>query len=396
MEIILTILLSLTLVASHIFWRRRCELLQQKMEFVSRQKDRLEIRIQESIESENARVKAFVNSMSEGILVLDVNSRIQLANKALMTFFALNGPINGLSLVEVFRRHELQQLVRQASSEPSPDGIQIEVPSVPTKVFEVKANAIMDNQGQLQGIVLVFHDLTRIQELEKMRKEFVANVSHELRTPLSMIKGFVETLLSGAKDDPASCTRFLQIIEKHTNRLTFLIEDLLSLSRLEAGKSAFNFQLTQLRSLVDGVINDMDSNIHQRQFKVSNKIPPEIFANVDVERIKQVFFNLLDNAIKYGKSGGAVQIGASNENGSTIKIWVEDNGPGIPQDSVERIFERFYRVDRARSRDQGGTGLGLAIVKHIVLAHGGKVWVESKRGDGATFIFTLPTKPMEN
>lgn len=395
MEIVIVIIFALGSVASYFFWKNRFQKIQQKLEFVLRQKDKLEASMIESLEIEKSRQKAFVNSMSEGILILDVNNRIELVNNALMTFFSLSGPMNGRSLVEVFRRHELQTLVNQASSERFQDGIQIEISSIQTKVLEVKANTFMDAQGKLQGTVLVFHDLTRIQELEKMRKEFVANVSHELRTPLSMIKGFVETLLGGAKDDSISCTRFLQIIEKHANRLTFLIEDLLNLSQLESGKASFNLQLTQLRLLVDGIIHDMDSNIHQRQITVANQISPSIIVNIDADRMQQVFFNLLDNAFKYGKNGGTVQIGASTQSDSIVKVWVQDNGPGIPPESVERVFERFYRVDRARSREQGGTGLGLAIVKHIILSHGGKVWAESKRGEGATFCFTLITEPVK-
>ena len=389
MEIFLTICFVITLAVCYFYWRRKFLHLQEKLDFLNRQKEKLESGLAESMETEKSRQKAFVNSMSEGILILDENSRIQLANNSLMAFFSLNGSITGLSMIEVFRRHELPALVRQAASEHFPDAIQIEVPTIPPKILEVKANAVLDAQGKLQGTVLVFHDLTRIQELENMRKEFVANVSHELRTPLSLIKGFVETLLAGAKDDPDACIRFLQIIEKHANRLTFLIEDLLSLSQLESGKAAFNFQTAQLRPIVDEIIDDLSSSIQQRQITLLNQIAPDIAANIDNDRMQQVFFNLVDNAIKYGKNGGVIQIGASQD-GSNIKVWVQDNGPGIPPDSVERIFERFYRMDRARSRDQGGTGLGLAIVKHIVLAHRGKVWVESKQGDGAKFVFILP------
>ena len=255
----------------------------------------------------------------------------------------------------------------------------------------MNATALLDRNGERQGMILVFHDLTRLKQLENTRKEFVANVSHELRTPLSMIKGYVETLISGAKDDPSVATRFLQTIEKHADRLTYLIEDLLTISRLESGQIVMNLKQLELRPVADEVVSDLRSRADDKSVVLENQVPPQILVRADADRIQQVLFNLVDNAIKYGRPEGLVRIGALAVDGQKIEVSVRDNGPGIPPEAIERVFERFYRVDKARSREQGGTGLGLSIVKHIVQSHGGEVWAKSTVGQGTTFLFTLPS-----
>jgi two-component system phosphate regulon sensor histidine kinase PhoR len=249
---------------------------------------------------------------------------------------------------------------------------------------------VFDRAGTQRGSILVFHDLTRLKQLESTRQEFVANVSHELRTPLSLIKGFVETLLDGAKNDPELSTRFLHTIEKHTDRLTYLIEDLLTISRLESGQIVMNRHEVGLQEEVAQVIDDLQARAADKNTSLRNEIPADLQARADTDRLQQVLFNLVENAIKYGRTEGTVTIGGKVNEDSKAELWVKDDGPGIPPESKERIFERFYRVDRARSRETGGTGLGLAIVKHIVQAHGGEVWVKSELGQGATFFFTLP------
>jgi len=238
--------------------------------------------------------------------------------------------------------------------------------------------------------ILVFHDVTRIKQLERTRQEFVANVSHELRTPLSLIKGFVETLLEGAANDPASRIRFLQTIEKQTDRLTYLIEDLLTVSRLESGQIILNFQNVELRAEVQRVIDDLRTRVQGKTVTIDNEVPARLTARVDAERLQQVLFNLVENAMKYGRPSGHVVVGGRALSVKKAELFVRDDGPGIPPESRERVFERFYRVDRARSRDTGGTGLGLAIVKHIVQAHGGEVWLQSELDVGTTFFLTLP------
>ncbi|MBU6401628.1 MAG: hypothetical protein KGS61_15030, partial [Verrucomicrobia bacterium] len=233
-------------------------------------------------------------------------------------------------------------------------------------------------------------DLTRLKQLERTRQEFVANVSHELRTPLSMIKGYVETLRDGAKEDPAVAARFLDTIARHTDRLAFLIEDLLTISRLESGQVTLDLQPVELGPAVERVMDELRARAAGRKVRLENAIPAGRRARADAERLHQVLVNLVDNAIKYGRADGTVIVGAETTSDKRLAVWVRDDGPGIPPEAKERVFERFYRIDKARSREQGGTGLGLAIVKHIVQAHGGEVRVESEPGHGATFRFTLP------
>ncbi|MBW8864456.1 MAG: ATP-binding protein, partial [Verrucomicrobia bacterium] len=222
------------------------------------------------------------------------------------------------------------------------------------------------------------------------REEFVANVSHELRTPLSLIKGYVETLLDGARNDPAVAERFLKIIERNTNRLDLLIQDLLTISALESGRMKLDLHSVGLRPLVEKVFTDLHAKAENKNVSLVNEMP-DFTANGDINRLDQVLANLVDNAIKYGLSEGSVRVGGKKLEDGRLEICVQDDGPGIPPEAIDRVFERFYRVDKARSRDQGGTGLGLSIVKHIVQAHGGEVWAESELGKGATFFFTLPS-----
>jgi two-component system phosphate regulon sensor histidine kinase PhoR len=255
--------------------------------------------------------------------------------------------------------------------------------------LQVNAAAISNSAGEREGTILVFHDLTRLKQLERTREEFVANVSHELRTPLSLIKGYVETLLDGARNNPEVAERFLRIIERNTQRLDLLIQDLLTISALESERIKLVLQPVNLRPLADKIFADLNSRAENKNMELINELP-DLMAKADTNRIDQVLANLVENAIKYGRPHGQVSIGGKKIDGDEIEIHVSDDGPGIPAEALDRVFERFYRVDKARSRDQGGTGLGLSIVKHIVQAHGGKVWVESELGKGATFFFTLP------
>jgi two-component system phosphate regulon sensor histidine kinase PhoR len=231
--------------------------------------------------------------------------------------------------------------------------------------------------------------LTRLKQLERTREEFVANVSHELRTPLSLIKGYAETLLDGARNDPVVTERFLKIIERNASRLDLLIQDLLAISALESGRITLNLQPLPLRPLAEKVLADLKARTDAKGVKLINDLP-ELTVTADANRLEQVLANLVDNAIKYGRADGTVIVGGQKADADKIEIYVQDDGPGIPPESLDRVFERFYRVDKARSREQGGTGLGLSIVKHIVQSHGGKVWVKSELGKGATFFFTLP------
>ncbi len=216
-------------------------------------------------------------------------------------------------------------------------------------------------------------------------------MSHELRTPLSLIKSAAETLIDGGKNDPAVTGRFLEIIEKHANRLTLLIDDLLLLARLDSGRVELHLQAVPLRAAAQDALDDAALIARARGVSLLNRVPAEVTAEADPDRLRQVLANLIDNAIKYGRADGSVTLGGRlADGGSRVEITVRDDGPGIPAEAKSRIFERFYRVDKARSREQGGTGLGLAIVKNVVTAHGGDVRVESAPGKGTEFFITLP------
>ena len=386
----LAIALSLALGALHLWWRHRCRHLQRRLTEYQRESEAHRRQAEQTVARERTQQEALFNNMIEGVLVLDATGRVQLINQALKRFFNLTDDIRGRTLLEAFRQQDLIDLVRHAANNEVGATVELEVAGEDRRFLQASAAAFGNQGDRLEGTILVFHDLTRLKELEDTRQEFVANVSHELRTPLSMIKGFVETLLDGAKEDPAAATRFLHIIRKHTDRLTFLIEDLLTLSQLESKRIAFNFQTVELRALADRVLEDLTSRAAERKVRLRNDIAPGLKVRADADRLPQVLFNLVENAIKYGRLEGQVELGACPTDDKAVQVWVRDNGLGIPPEALGRVFERFYRVDKARSREQGGTGLGLAIVKHLVLSHGGQAWVESQPGQGATFFFTLP------
>jgi two-component system phosphate regulon sensor histidine kinase PhoR len=331
------------------------------------------------------------NSMIEGLLLLDDNERIQLANRAFIQLFGISNDVRGKTVLEVLRQHELAELVGKVSAQKQVLGYELKLGGLSERWLQINAACIFDADGRKQGTIVVFHDLTRLKQLERTREEFVANVSHELRTPLSLIKGYVETLLDGAKDNPEVETKFLQTIQRNSERLQFLIEDLLTISELESGRLKMNLQSVRLRSLVDRVLEDFKTQAESRGVVLRNDVP-DLTARADSDRLQQVLGNLVGNAIKYGRSEGHVGVTGRLSDGMLIELCVRDDGPGIPPESLERVFERFYRVDKARSREQGGTGLGLSIVKHIVQSHGGKVWARSELGKGAAFYFTLPVK----
>ena len=284
-------------------------------------------------------------------------------------------------------------LVARTTRDGRVEGFEIEIHGPSPRRIEANSAVVLDSQGAQQGMILVFHDVTRLHQLENTRREFVANVSHELRTPLSLIKGFTETLLDGAMNDPAVATKFLRTVEKQSNRLTFLIEDLLTISRLESGTDQFQLQPVDLHATAQRVIDDLQNRASESKVTLKNEIPHDLRANADAPRLQQVFSNLIENAIKYGASGAAVVVSATANAEGMIECSVRDFGAGIPAESLPRVFERFYRVDKGRSREKGGTGLGLAIVKHIVQGHGGTAWATSELGKGADFHFTLPAVP---
>lgn len=341
-------------------------------------------------EQSRLQAAALFSSMIEGVLVLDERDRVTLANPALKEIFSIQDDPRGKTLLEVIRHHDMLKLLERIRKEKEVRAFEIELTSTPWRSLEINAVWMVGAQGQIHGTLFVFHDLTQSRELERNRRDFVANVSHELRTPLSLIKGYVETLIDGAKDNPEVAEKFLKTIEKHADRLTFLIDDLLTISRLESGQIQLDCRPVNLALFIKERFQDFEARSSARQIKLLSQVSDGLTVNADPERLEQVFSNLLDNAIKYGRPGGNVEVTARTLAGTGVEIQVRDDGPGIPPDALSRVFERFYRVDKARSREQGGTGLGLSIVKHIVQSHGGEVRAESEYGRGATFIVTLP------
>lgn len=336
-----------------------------------------------------ARQAALFDSLTEGVLVLDEASRVQTANAAFARMFDLASDPTGRPFIETLRVREVLNLVAEATQNRQPLERELRLAGLDERWVQVNVSPITQSDGRWLGSILLFHDVTRLKQFERARQEFVANVSHELRTPLSHIKGYVETLLSGAKDDPAVATRFLQTIERNAGRLQLLIEDLLTISELESGRVSLDLQPLSVRAVAAKVCEDFKARAAVRRVTLVNDTP-DLVVQADEARLEQVLSNLVDNAVKYGREGGQVTMNARALAVNQVQVIVQDDGPGLPPEALERVFERFYRVDKARSRDQGGTGLGLAIVKHIVQSHGGRVWAKSEPGRGAAFFFTLP------
>jgi two-component system phosphate regulon sensor histidine kinase PhoR len=349
----------------------------------------LEARLRD-LAGEKAELTAILSSMTEGVLVLDADNKIRLVNDALRQQLQLNEDVIGRTVLEAFRNVALQEFLIEAGRQEPLQTRELAFVIPADRVFEVTAARLRGGDGSAAGVVVVFHDITRIQKLEAIRKDFVANVSHELRTPLSILKGYIETLLDEEPPDAATARQFLQTIQKNSRRLEALIDDLLTISALESQQAKLLAQPVSLTATAQSVTEELAKQARAKSISVAMDIPAQFPpARGDAQRLHQVFSNLLDNAIKYTQPGGRVVVSARHTDGE-VEVCVADNGPGIAPEHLPRIFERFYRADKARSRELGGTGLGLSIVKHIVQAHGGRVWAESEPGKGSAFYFTLP------
>ena len=382
----LTILAVAAAVGIHFWWRNKFVRAEQQSRV---ERESFQQLSGAAMERSLAEQETLFDSMIEGVLLLDEQGRIRMANRAFHQLFGTNADLRGKTPREALRRHEVSDLLERLGGESSVLDYEMKLPGLEERWLQINAAIINGSDSRRLGAILVFHDLTRLKQLERTREEFVANVSHELRTPLSLIKGYAETLLDSARNDPEITERFLKIIERNTKRLDLLIQDLLAISAFESGRIKLNLQPVNVRQLVEKVLGDLKARAGTKNVKLVNCVP-DLTAAADENRLEQVLANLVDNAIKYGHEQGVVSIGGRKAEANQIEIFVQDDGPGIPPESLDRVFERFYRVDKARSREQGGTGLGLSIVKHIVQNHGGKVWVKSELGKGATFFFTLP------
>lgn len=352
---------------------------------------RIQQRVQR-LEGEKSRLEVILESITEAILVVDRDSRVVLANKALANLFDLDPPLEGLLTGEVVRYAAIQDALARCLAEGRSREMEVELTGVPECHLDLQVAPILKG-NECIGAVAVLYDITRLRQLERMRRDFVANVSHELCTPLTAIKGYAEILSDGALDDRATARRFTGIIENHADRLTHLLGDLLDLSRLESDQLEVERVPCLLKPLIDASVGSVGQAAAQKQIALRYDIPPSIRVICDAKLIEQALINLLDNAIKYTPAGGKVRIGTRPVEGTDrLTIYVQDTGIGIPSEDLGRIFERFYRVDKGRSGALGGTGLGLSIVRHIAEAHGEQVRVQSTLGEGTTFSFELQSR----
>ncbi|MGI9952466.1 ATP-binding protein [Moorellaceae bacterium AZ2] len=352
--------------------------------------DRLRSNIRE-ISNERNKVRAILASLTDAVLAVDQVGRVMFCNPAAETLLGKKEEeVRQKYLLEIIRHHEVDQLAKEILDKGKPAEAELRLFPTTARLFRVHGAPILAERGRIVGAVLSLRDITEIRRLEQMRTEFVANVSHELRTPLTSIRGFVETLLEGALADEKTSRRFLGIINSEAQRLQRLIEDLLTLSRVEHRSPERVTRGASLQQAVERVMEVVKPLAKERGVSLQMDVPPDLpLLRLPEHFLDQILLNLLDNAIKYTPTGGSVTVAASRE-GSKARVEVRDTGIGIPEESLPRIFERFYRVDKARSRAMGGTGLGLAIVKHMVESYGGSVGVESQVGKGSTFHFVVP------
>jgi two-component system phosphate regulon sensor histidine kinase PhoR len=334
---------------------------------------------------------ATMSGMREGLLVVDKDMRVVASNPAARKLFNPTVPaLKSQRLTELTRNPAIYSAFLDGLKGFERSGIKVETHGPERQIFDLRVVPIgkVNGNGAADGALGVFFDITRTERLEHVRQEFLSNVSHELRTPLTSIIAFVETLETGAMEDTESCQRFLSIIRKNASRMQGLIDDILELTAIEGGNVHIRAAPVDLHELVHDVCDSLDAKAAAQSVTLENKVGPDVMVYADVRRLEQMLTNLIDNAVKFSREQGTVSI--SHEPGTRDRILVQDNGDGIPAQHLERLFERFYRVDRARSRDMGGTGLGLAIVKHIALLHGGEVTVTSELGKGSTFTIHLP------
>ena len=337
--------------------------------------------------------KAVLSSMAEAVLAVDSEQRLITLNSSAAEMIGVDiSHAKGRTLQEIIRNPALQHFVTNslASNEPLEDNITLHKDSS-ERFLQAKSNALQDEQGQKIGILVVLNDITRLKRLEQVRRDFVANVSHELKTPITSIKGFVETLLEGAIKKPEEAKRFLDIIAWQTDRMDAIIDDLLVLSRIEqqAEKTEIELENGCIKDVLEAAIELCRNKAQAKQIEIELRCADDIVANINMPLLEQAVVNLLDNAIKYSPSSSKIEVAAVQAD-EQISITVTDFGCGIDKESLPRLFERFFRVDKARSRKLGGTGLGLAIVKHITQVHSGHITVESKIGSGSVFTIHLP------
>ena len=346
------------------------------------------------VAADRARMAAILSGMVEGVLVVDQRGRVQLANEAAHAMLGIGDEEAGAGRhhLEIIRHPDVTAHLSRALAGETTAGTEIVLQRHPDRTYIARAAPVSAAPAagvDTGGAVLVLHDITSLRRADRIRRDFVANVSHELRTPLTAIRGYVEALLDD-QEEPADRRRFLEIVDRHVTRMERLVKDLLRLARLDAGQELSEPAPVRADALLDAVEAELASSIGHKSIAIERRIAPEAETiRADPARLHDVLRNLLENAVNYSPEGGAITVSAARH-GTQVVLQIEDEGPGIPPADVERVFERFYRVDKGRAQDPGGTGLGLAIVKHLVGLHGGTIGAESRPGRGALFTVTLP------
>ncbi len=341
------------------------------------------------LSQEKTHIEAILLNMADGVLLVDRTKKIVLMNPAAEQMLGITAAdALGRDHLEITHHFDLDELLERVLRTGEPGTLEIRRARPDTQILE--ARLAPAGQREDRGVLMVLRDITRSRQLEQMRTEFVANVTHELRTPLTSIRGFAETLLEGALEEPETAAHFIGIIKRESEHLGALIEDLLDLSRIESGKFKMRREQVRIQDLVTDAVNRLLPKAQHHSVELTAQVPQELAPLTgDSDRLSQVLINLIDNAIKYTPAGGSVSVTVCDD-GPVISVAVADTGTGIPKADLPRIFERFYRVDKARTRSTGGTGLGLSIVKHIIDSHKGSIKAESELGKGSSFTFTLP------
>jgi two-component system phosphate regulon sensor histidine kinase PhoR len=348
--------------------------------------------LEERVREGELSVQAVFGAMLDGLVVVDDLRRVRLMNREFRRVFELEENISGGTLLEVIRHASVDRLVMEAIrvGQPKRESIQLSRGTSEAREIEVSAVPLGENSAQMEGAVVLFRDVTQLRQVEEMRRDFVANVSHELRTPLSIFRGYLETLLDDPQQPPGELLRILEIMERHSDRLNALVEDVLSLARLESPGAELDLSEVDLADLLHSIMRDWEKRFEAKQLKSQLNVPEDLpLLEADESRLQEVIYNLLDNAVKYSQASGVITLRAAVES-DRVRISVSDEGIGIGENDLPRIFERFYRADKARSRELGGTGLGLSIVKHIAQLHGGTAEAQSEPGKSTTISVVLP------
>jgi two-component system, OmpR family, phosphate regulon sensor histidine kinase PhoR len=339
-------------------------------------------------------VQAVFGAMLDGLVVVDDRRRVRMMNREFRRMFGLEKTEPGEPLLEVIRHASVDRLVLEAIrvQEARRESIQMSRGPSEGREMEVSAVPLGEKSAPTEGAVILFHDVTQLRQVEEIRRDFVANVSHELRTPLSIFRGYLETLLDDPHQPPGELLRILEVMERHSDRLYALVEDVLSLARLESPAAELDLSEISLQEFLQEILDDWKKRLEAKQLKSHLDVPPDLpKLEADESRLQEIIYNLLDNAVKYSQASGVITLRAAVE-GDQVRISVSDEGIGIRESDLPRIFERFYRADKARSRELGGTGLGLSIVKHIAQLHGGTAQAQSEPGMGTTISVLLPLK----